>query len=63
MPVILGGTTNWDAQALEARSQAAQETDPAMKAWLTQIAAEYERLARLLAGRQLSNPDSGITEP
>ena len=63
MPVLLGGSTNWDAQAPEARSQAAQETDPAMKVWLTEIAAEYERLARLTAERQAANKNSGTTEP
>jgi hypothetical protein len=45
MPLLLDDSEDWGARADEARLMANQERDPASKAWLMQVAAEYERLA------------------
>jgi hypothetical protein len=51
MPLLLDDSEDWDARADEARRLADQERDPASKAWLMQVAAEYERLASLTKTR------------
>jgi hypothetical protein len=58
MPLLLNDPTDWAGQAQEARRMADQNLDPEIKAWLTEIAKEYERLARRAAKRFASNKDA-----
>jgi hypothetical protein len=64
MPLLLNDPTDWEGRAQEARRMADQTLDPEIKAWLTEVAKEYERLARRAAKRFPSNkvakgPDEG----
>jgi hypothetical protein len=49
MPLLLNDSTDWESQALETRRLADREHDPAIKAWLLNLAQEYQRLARRVA--------------
>lgn len=46
MALLLNDSTDWELQALDTRHLADREPDPAIKAWLMNLASEYERLAR-----------------
>ena len=46
MPLLLNDSTDWESQALDTRRSADREPDPAIKAWLMNLASEYERLPR-----------------
>ena len=55
MPLLLADSTDWESRESEARLLAGKERDPNTAAWLRQVAAEYERLARLTAERRATN--------
>ena len=63
MPLLLNVSTDWDSQALQARRLAEQDADPATKAWLAGLAAEYERLAKLAADRRKTSKEKGRAAP
>jgi hypothetical protein len=54
VPLVLNDSTDWDSLAQEAQRLALQEKDPTTKAWLADVAAEYERLAKRAADRRAS---------
>jgi len=52
MPLILTDGKSLAAQAEDARKAALLERDPAIRVWLSSVADEYERQAKLAAARE-----------